>query len=120
MGVCRVGILVEDGLIFVLGQRILLSLGENLPKKEAAALLEGAILGFDNGELEIANSIVVALHGDDDESVLSTDDNDSYAKVDVFLRESLRVVNDAVALGKNQQYWASNHAPLTAVLDPKG
>ena len=55
--------------------------------------------------------------GDDDE--LSTDDNDSYAKVDVALRESLRVVNDAVDLGQDHQYWASNHAPLTAQLEPK-
>jgi len=59
------------------------------------------------------------LDGDDDEA-LSTDENDAYAKVDVPLRESLRVVNDAVVLGKDQQYWASNHAPLTAQLERKG
>ena len=57
---------------------------------------------------------------DDDESELSTDENDSYAKVDVHLRESLRVLDDAIALGQNQQYWASNHAPLTIAVDPKG
>ena len=57
--------------------------------------------------------------GEDDDAELSTDENDSYAKVDVPLRECLRVVNDAVALGKNRQYWASNHAPLTAQLQPE-
>jgi carboxyl-terminal processing protease len=60
-----------------------------------------------------------ALDGEDDET-LSTDENDAYAKVDVPLRESLRVVNDAVVLGQDQQYWASNHAPLTAQLERKG
>ena len=60
------------------------------------------------------------VDGEEDETELSTDDNDAYAKVDVPLRESLRVVNDAVGLGQDRQYWASNHAPLTALLDPKG
>lgn len=56
---------------------------------------------------------------DVEEEALSTDENDSYAKVDVPLRESLRVVTDAVALAQDRQYWASNHAPLTAQLEPK-
>ncbi|MEO6005289.1 MAG: carboxy terminal-processing peptidase [Opitutus sp.] len=56
----------------------------------------------------------------DDEDELSTDENDSYAKVDVHLRETLRVLNDALVLGENRQYWASNHAPLTALVGPKG
>ena len=50
---------------------------------------------------------------DDDESELSDDANDAYAKMDVSLRESLRVVRDAITLGANRQYWASDHAPLT-------
>ena len=57
---------------------------------------------------------------DDDEAELSTDDNDAYAKVDVPLRESFRVLNDALALGKDQPFWASNHAPVPALLEPKG
>ncbi|MDB6170006.1 MAG: carboxyl-terminal protease [Verrucomicrobia bacterium] len=56
----------------------------------------------------------------DDETELSTDANDAYAKVDVFLRETLRVVNDAIALGKEKQFAADTHPPLTAVLDRKG
>ena len=58
--------------------------------------------------------------GEDDETELSTDTNDAYAKVDVFLRESLRVVNDAIALAKDKQFAADTHAPLTALLEHKG
>lgn len=57
---------------------------------------------------------------EDDETELSTDNNDAYAKVDVFLRESLRVVNDAIALAKEKQFAADTQAPLTAALDRKG
>jgi carboxyl-terminal processing protease len=58
--------------------------------------------------------------GDDDDAELSTDNNDAYAKVDVFLRESLRVVHDAIVLAKEKQFAADNPAPLTALLDRKG
>lgn len=58
---------------------------------------------------------------DDEESELSTDDTETYSKVDVHLRESLRVLTDALALGKQPQYWAINHAaPLTLAADSKG
>ena len=57
---------------------------------------------------------------EDDEDELSTDENDTYAKVDVHLRETLRVLNDAIELGQNHEYWAANHAPLTAFVDRKG
>jgi carboxyl-terminal processing protease len=54
--------------------------------------------------------------GDDDLADLDEDANaDAYGKVDVSLRETLRVVEDAIELGNNHEYWASNHAPLTAV-----
>lgn len=58
--------------------------------------------------------------GEDDETELSTDNNDAYAKVDVFLRESLRVVKDAVDLAKDRQFAADTHAPLTALVNRKG
>jgi carboxyl-terminal processing protease len=51
---------------------------------------------------------------DDDEDELSTDD-DTYSKVDIHLRESLRVVGDALQLSKTPQALASDHAPLTAL-----
>ena len=52
--------------------------------------------------------------------VLSTDDNDSYAKVDIHLREALRVINDAISLAKSQKEWVSNRQPLTAIGDEQG
>jgi C-terminal peptidase (prc) len=58
--------------------------------------------------------------GEDLETELSTDDDD-YGKVDVHLRETLRVLGDAIALARDQQYWASNQPPLTiASSQPKG
>ena len=50
---------------------------------------------------------------DDEDSDLADDANDAYAKMDVSLREALRVVKDAITLGANRQYWASDHAPMT-------
>ncbi|HWL14100.1 MAG TPA: carboxy terminal-processing peptidase [Opitutus sp.] len=55
---------------------------------------------------------------DAEESELSTDE-DTYGKVDIHLRESLRVIRDAIALGQHQEFWVSSHAPLTAALDRK-
>ncbi|HVU25979.1 MAG TPA: carboxy terminal-processing peptidase [Opitutus sp.] len=57
---------------------------------------------------------------EDDATELSTDEDQSYSKLDVHLRETLRVVSDAVTLGHDQQYWASNHAPLALAVDQKG
>ena len=58
---------------------------------------------------------------DDDPEDVDLDDDanaDAYGKVDVSLREALArtVVDDTVLieLGRNHEYWASNHAPLTA------
>jgi carboxyl-terminal processing protease len=52
--------------------------------------------------------------GEDDEDDELGDENDTYVKADVHLREALRIVSDAVALGKNKELWASNRPPLTA------
>ena len=35
-------------------------------------------------------------------------------KLSGYLRETLRVVSDAIALGRNKELWASNRPPLTA------
>jgi carboxyl-terminal processing protease len=53
---------------------------------------------------------------DEDDSIDDDDDAgaDTYGKVDVSLREALRVVDDAINLGQDRDYWASDHAPLTA------
>jgi carboxyl-terminal processing protease len=55
---------------------------------------------------------------DDDDEIADAEDDanaDAYGKVDVPLREALRVVDDAIELGHDHEYWASNHAPLTAI-----
>ncbi len=52
--------------------------------------------------------------GIDQDDVLSTDeDPQMFQKVDVHLRETLRILSDAIDLGRDRSYWASNHAPLT-------
>jgi carboxyl-terminal processing protease len=48
-----------------------------------------------------------------DEDAADSAENDAYAKVDVPLREALRVLDDAITLGQNRQTWASDHPPLT-------
>jgi carboxyl-terminal processing protease len=50
----------------------------------------------------------------DEEDDFDFEENDTYVKVDVHLRETLRVISDAIALGRNKELWASNRAPLTA------
>ena len=53
--------------------------------------------------------------GDDDDDFDYFEENDTYVKADVHLRESLRVLNDAIELGRNREQWASNRPPLTAL-----
>ncbi len=58
---------------------------------------------------------------DDDEGLDgSAEENETYVKADVHLRETLRVVSDAIALGRNRESWASNRAPLTAITSNVG
>lgn len=40
---------------------------------------------------------------------------ETQAKLDVHLREALRVVGDALRLNKDPQYWADGRAPITAL-----
>jgi carboxyl-terminal processing protease len=47
------------------------------------------------------------------------DDNAHFAKMDVHLRETLRVVADALALGDRREFWVGDTAPLTAKVEPK-
>jgi carboxyl-terminal processing protease len=54
--------------------------------------------------------------GDDDDLLDDVDENDTYVKGDVHLREAIRVVGDAIALGKNRELWVSNHPPLTVAV----
>ncbi len=52
---------------------------------------------------------------DDDDLDEAFDENETYVKADVHLREALRVVSDAVAMGKNRELWSSSRPPLTAI-----
>ncbi len=58
-----------------------------------------------------------AKDADEDQELADAEEEanaDTYGKVDVPLREALRIVDDAIELGRNHEYWASDHAPLTA------
>jgi carboxyl-terminal processing protease len=57
---------------------------------------------------------------DDDDSLDDLDDNDTYVKADVHLREALRIVGDAITLGQNRELWVSNHPPLTVAVSRGG
>jgi carboxyl-terminal processing protease len=57
--------------------------------------------------------------GTDDDTDLDADENETYVPLDIPLRESLRVINDALALSHDPKLQASDHAPLTAVVDNK-
>ena len=48
-----------------------------------------------------------------DEDDLDVDEDSGVVKVDIPLRESLRVLSDALILSKNPQFWADGNAPLT-------
>lgn len=50
---------------------------------------------------------------DDETAADELEDNDTYVKADVHLREAIRIVGDAISLGKNRELWVSNHPPLT-------
>lgn len=49
-----------------------------------------------------------------DDIDLNTDDNENFSKLDIHLRETLRVLTDALDMGHKKELWASDHAPLTA------
>jgi carboxyl-terminal processing protease len=57
---------------------------------------------------------------EEDEDADLGEENETYVKADIFLRESLRVISDAIELGRNKELWASNRAPLTATLSSGG
>lgn len=48
-----------------------------------------------------------------DDEAFGMQNNEVFSKVDVHLRETLRILDDAIDLGREHQYWVSNHAPLT-------
>jgi carboxyl-terminal processing protease len=57
---------------------------------------------------------------DEEEAEDDEDDRRHYGKVDVHLRESLRVISDALELAKKREYWAGEFAPLSAQVEKRG
>jgi carboxyl-terminal processing protease len=51
----------------------------------------------------------------DDEGDTDAADGEAEAKLDIHLRETLRVVSDALRLNQDRQYWADGRAPITAL-----
>ncbi len=56
---------------------------------------------------------------EDEESEISNITDDGYAKFDPHLRETLRIISDAVDLGRKKADWAGDRAPLTAQVATK-
>jgi carboxyl-terminal processing protease len=56
----------------------------------------------------------------EDEDAVSTEEDAGITKLDIHLRESLRVLADALSLSKNPQYWANGNAPLTVQVSKNG
>ena len=55
-----------------------------------------------------------------EDDLLGTDEDPGVVKMDIPLRESLRVLSDTLALSKNPQYWADGNAPLTVQASKNG
>lgn len=51
---------------------------------------------------------------DEDDLDATDEENETYVKADIHLREALRIVNDAIHLGQDRSSWVSGHPPLTA------
>ena len=76
--------------------------------------LDSVLKAESDGPKEAAASV-------DDGDTDATPDADAQNKLDVHLRETLRVVTDALRLNQDPQYWADGRAPITAATPlPKG
>jgi carboxyl-terminal processing protease len=56
----------------------------------------------------------------EDDDALSTDEDPGVVKMDIPLRESLRVLADTLVLSTNPKYWADGNAPLTVQATKNG
>jgi carboxyl-terminal processing protease len=53
---------------------------------------------------------------DDDDTELSSINEEGFGKFNVHLRETMRILTDAIDLGAKPSGWAGDHAPLTALV----
>ena len=73
-------------------------------------------------EIKLDSIIKAEADGAKPEAVATVDEGDtdepdaeSKAKLDVHLRETLRVMTDALRLNRDPQYWADGRAPITVI-----
>lgn len=52
--------------------------------------------------------------GEEEDIFFDEDENETYVKADVHLRETLRILHDALALGQNKDLFVKGRPPLTA------
>lgn len=107
---------------FNLDQRQALKLADDEFKKKMDAerdLL--AKTNFPTREIKLDSILKSEADGPKKEAVATLDDGDTDApdedaqdKLDVHLRETLRVMADALRLNQDPQYWADGRAPITA------
>jgi len=48
-----------------------------------------------------------------EDKINSDEDDDAYPKMDIYLRETFRILDDAMKMKNKKEYWVSNHPPLT-------
>ena len=112
-----------------LEQRQTLKLADDEFKKKMDAerdLLAKA--NYATREVKLDSILKIEADGPKKEVVASVEDGDTdapdtetQAKLDVHLRETLRVMTDALRLNKDPQYWADGREPITAAANlPKG
>lgn len=105
-----------------LDQRQALKLADDEFKKKMDAerdLLAKA--NFPTREIKLDSILKAEADGPKKDTVATVDDGDTdapdaetQAKLDVHLRETLRVMTDALRLNKDPQYWADGREPITA------
>jgi carboxyl-terminal processing protease len=63
----------------------------------------------------------IKVKSDDPEDDLNSEDEDqSYPKMDIYLRETFRILDDAIGMKRDPSLWVSNHPPLTLAANPSG
>ncbi|HET7536614.1 MAG TPA: carboxy terminal-processing peptidase, partial [Candidatus Didemnitutus sp.] len=101
---------------------------EEFKKKMDTELARLAKNDFPHREIKLASVLAAEAAGQKPaEKTAATDDGDTdsldedtAAKLDIHLREALRVVIDAARLSKDPQYWANGTAPLAPVGSTRG
>jgi carboxyl-terminal processing protease len=84
----------------------------NFPTREIK--LDSILKAEADGTKKVTVAAVEVDEGDTDAPDADAPDAESEAKLDVHLRETLRVMTDALRLNQDPQYWADGRAPITS------